>query len=179
MVRKYFEAMCLLLVIFFVCACASQPLPPPEWRYEKEAIHIHLEADSQLNFSEGMPHTLLICVYQLRDPNVFNQLAGDNDGLYKLLECGLFDASVTSSKRLIINPGQDSNLVLDRSEGSKYLAVLAGYYLIQKERIIRLLDIPVIVEKKGWIKRTKISKPGPLNIELILGPQQIQKLEVK
>ena len=177
--KKYFQAICLLLVIFLVYSCASQPLPPPEWRYEKEAIHIHINADSQLNLSEGMPHTLLICVYQLRDPNVFNQLAGDNDGLYKLLECGLFDASVTSSKRLIINPGQDSDLVLDRSEGSKYLAILAGYYLIQKERILRLLDIPVIVEKKGWIKRTKISKPGPLNIELTLGPQQIQSLEVR
>lgn len=177
--KKYFQAIYLLLVIFLMYSCASQPLPPPEWRYEKEAIHIHINADSQLNLSEGMPHTLLICVYQLRDPNVFNQLADHNDGLYKLLECDLFDASVTSSKRLIINPGQDSDLVLDRSEGSKYVAILAGYYSIQKERILRLLDIPVIVEKKGWIKRTKIKKPGPLNIELTLGPRQIQRLEVK
>ena len=177
--KKYFEAVCLLLIIFLVVSCASQPLPPPEWRYEEEAIHIHLKADSQLNYNQGIPHALLICVYQLRDPNVFNQLADHNDGLYKLLECDLFDASVTSSKRLIINPGQDSNFVLDRFEGCKYVAILAGYYLIQKERIIRMLDIPVIIERKGWHKLNKFSKPGPLNIEITLGPQQIQKLEVK
>jgi type VI secretion system VasD/TssJ family lipoprotein len=161
-----------------VYSCASQPPLPPDWRYENQAIKIHLKADSQLNFNEGMPHTLLICIYQLRDPNVFNQLAGDNDGLYKLLECSLFDASVTSSKRLIINPDQDSSLVLDRSEGSRYVAILAGYYLIKKERMCRLVDIPVIIEETGLIKRTKVSKPGPLNIELQLGSQQIQKLEV-
>jgi type VI secretion system VasD/TssJ family lipoprotein len=160
-------------------SCTSRPLPPPQWQYEKDAIHIHLKADSQLNLSEGMPHTLLICLYQLRDPNVFNQLADDIEGRYKLLECGLFDASVTSFKRLIINPGQESTFVLDRSEGSKHMAIVAGYYLIQRQRILRLLDIPVVEEKKGWIKRTKILKPGPITIELTLGPQQIQKLEVK
>lgn len=180
--KKYFKAMWMLLVISFVCSCASQHLPV-EWQYEKEAIHIHLEADSQLNFSGGMAHTLMICVYQLRDPNSFNQLTEDNDGLRKLLKCNLFDNSVISSKRLIIYPGQYSNHVLDRSEGSKHVAIVAGYYLIEKERIMELIDIPVIVEKKGWIKRwikrTKIKKPGPLNIELVLGREQIQKLEVK
>ena len=177
--KNFFRPVCLLLFIFLICSCASQPLPPPEWRYEKDAIQIHVKAHPQLNFTEGMPHTLAICLYQLRDPNVFNQLAGDTDGIYKLLGCSLFDASVTSSERLIINPGQDSTFLLDRLEGSKYVGILAGYYLIQRERILRLLEIPIIIEKKGWIKRTKISKPGPFNIELVLGPRQIQKLEVR
>jgi type VI secretion system VasD/TssJ family lipoprotein len=177
--KKYFETICLLAVIFFMFSCASKPLPPPEWRYEKDAIHINLQADSQLNFSDDVPHTLMVCIYQLRDPNVFYQLTGDRDGLYTLLKCGLFDGSVTGSKRFFINPGQESTLVLDRSEGSKYVAVLAGYYQIEKERISRILDIPVIIEKKGWIKRTKISKPGPLDIDLQLGRQQIEKFEEK
>lgn len=173
--KKHFKRLCLLLLIFFVYSCASQPVTPPEWRYEKEAIDLQVKADSQLNLYEGMPHTLLICVYQLKDPNAFNQLTEDDDGLYKLLECGRFDASVASSKRLIIHPGQDLTFTLDRAEGGKYVAIVAGYYLLQKEGMVRLFDVPVVVEKKGWIKRTKIAKPGPLSIEVTLGPQGIQK----
>jgi len=90
------------------------------------------------------------------------------------LECGLFDSSVAGSERLIIHPGQDLTFRLNRAEGARYIAIVAGYYSLYKERIIRLFDIPVIIEKKGWIKRTKILKPGPLNIELTLGPKQIQ-----
>jgi hypothetical protein len=30
-----------------------------------------------------------------------------------------------------------------------------------------------IVEKKGFIKKSKTRKPAPLNIDLVLGPQQI------
>ena len=172
--KKNIKILFLWLLAFGVCSCASRPLAPPEWRYEKDAIQLHLKTDFQLNLHEGTPHTLLVCVYQLRDPNTFNQLAGDNNGLYKLLECGLFDASVAGSERLIIHPGQDLTFRLNRAEGAKYVAIVAGYYLLHKERIIRLFDIPVIVEKKGWIKRTKISKPSLLNIELTLGPQQIQ-----
>jgi type VI secretion system VasD/TssJ family lipoprotein len=174
-VKKYFERLCLLLLIFFVYSCASQPVAPPEWRYEKEAIGLHVKADSQLNLYEGMPHTLLICAYQLRDPNTFNQLTEDDDGLYELLDCSRFDASVASSRRLIIHPGQDLTFVLDRAEGGKYVALVAGYYLLKKEGMVRLFDVPVVVEKKGWIKRTKIAKPGPLSIEVTLGAQSIQK----
>lgn len=172
--KKYIKILFLWLIAVGVYSCASLPLAPPEWRYEKEAIQLHLKADFQLNLHEGTPHTLLICVYQLRNPNTFNQLAGDNNGLYKLLECGLFDSSVAGSERLIVHPGQDLTFRLNRAEGARYIAIVAGYYSLYKERLVRLYDIPVIIEKKGWIKRTKILKPGLLNIELTLGPQQIQ-----
>lgn len=174
--KKGLEKLSLLLFIFFVCSCASQPVAPPEWQYEHEAIDIHVKADPQLNLYEGLPHTLLMCVYQLKDPNAFNQLTEDDDGLYKLLECSRFDASVVSSKSEIIHPGQNLTFALDRAEGAKYVAVVAGYYLLQKEGMTRLFDIPVIVEKKGWITRTEIARPGPLSIELRLGPQGIQKV---
>jgi len=136
--KHYLKVMFLVMVSSIIYACASQPLLPPQWQYEKEAIKLHIKADPKLNLEEGTPHTLLVCVYQLKDPNAFNQLAGDDDGLYKLLECGLFDAAVATSKRLIARPGQDITLALDRAEGAKYLAVVAGYFTLQKDRMIRL-----------------------------------------
>ncbi len=163
----------VLCVIMLFAGCASQPLPQPDWTFEKDAVQIHLKADPKLNFDDGVPHTLVLCIYQLRDPNAFNQLSDDTDGIYKLLGCDLFDGSVATAKRLIVHPGQDMNVKLDRAEGAKYVAVAAGYYVLQKERMIRLYEVPVVIEKKGFIKRTKLSKPGQLSIELQLGPSQI------
>lgn len=171
----YTKLMIIAFAAILMTACASAPLPSPEWTYEKDAIEIQIKADPKLNFDDGVPHTLVLCLYQLRDPNTFNQLSDDTDGIYTLLECKLFDGSVATAKRLIVHPGQDTTIVLDRAEGAKYVAVAAGYYVLQKERMIRLIDIPVAIETKGLIKRTKISKPGRLTIQLELGPSQIKK----
>lgn len=172
---KYkFAGLMMVLTLIMLAACASQPLPPPEWTYEPEAIKIHLKADPKLNFDEGVAHTLVVCLYQLKDPNAFNQLSQDMDGISNLLQCALFDTGVATAKRLIVNPGQSVDLTMDRAEGAKYVAVVAGYYTLEKDRMIRLYDIPVVVETKGWIKRTKLSKPGPLTIQLDLGPSQIK-----
>ncbi|GAJ08275.1 unnamed protein product, partial [marine sediment metagenome] len=48
-----------------------------------------------------------------------------------------------------------------------------GYYLLEKKRMVRLYEIPVVIEKKGIIKRSKIQKLGILEIDLRLGPEQI------
>ena len=163
-----------LLLVLLVWSCASKQLPAPQLEYEEDAITIHVKADPQLNLSDGKPHTLLVCVYQLKDPNAFNQLTGDQEGLYRLLECGLFDASAVGAKKFIIQPGQNTTFNLDRAQGATYVGVAAGYYLIERERIVRLYEIPVVIEKKGIIKRTKRKKLETLEIDLRLGPQQIQ-----
>ena len=172
--KKNASLFILLICSFLFVSCAPKQLPPPETAYEEGAIKIHVKADPQLNTSDGQPHSLMLCAYQLKDPNALNHLAGDQDGLYKLLECKLFDAGTVGSERLIIQPGQDTVFNLNRAEGAKYVSVVAGYYGIQKERIMRLYEIPVIIEKKGLIKKSKNKKLDTLEIELTLGPQQIE-----
>ena len=161
-----------LLLITGICACAST-LPPPQWGFERDAIRLHINADAQLNLRNEVPHTLLLCIYQLRDPIAFDRLAADTAGLYKLLECELFDGSVATSNRLIIHPGQDQNHLFDRAAGVKHVAVVAGYYTIEKHRIVRLFDIPVVIEKMGLLFGKKKQKPGIMEIQLTLGPKQI------
>jgi type VI secretion system VasD/TssJ family lipoprotein len=168
-----------MVSIFLVFSCASSPPSPPDWKYEKDAVTIQFRADQQLNERDGMAHTLLICVYQLRDPNTFNQYAGNTEGLTKLLECSLFDGSAVGSKRVILYPGQEQTILMDRAEGAKYLALVGGYFQLRTGGIVRLVDLPVIVEEKGWFRRTKISKPGPLVLEVTLGSQQIERIEAR
>ena len=174
------KSLILFVSAFFMLtlfSCAKKALPPPQWAYEKDAIKIQVKADPLLNLDNGKAHTLFVCVYQLKDPNGFNQLSGDQSGLYKLLECRLFDAGVATSKRLIVNPGEQTTLMMDRAENAKYLAVIAGYYGIVRDRITRLIEIPVIVEEKGFFSKERTQKPGFLDITLFLGPEQIEKIE--
>lgn len=154
------KAWLLPILVLPLVACATT-----EWKYEKDAIRLHLVSDPNLNLFGGSPHTLLLCVYHLRDPNGFNQVRDEKDGLVKLLECTRFDPSVTYAKRIIVQPGQETTETLDRAEGARYVAVVAGYSQLQKEQVTRFYEIPV-----GSISRS----PQRLDIDLYLGPQEIQ-----
>jgi type VI secretion system VasD/TssJ family lipoprotein len=168
----------VIRIILCICAtsllfaCSSAPLVkhPPEWGYEKDAIQLHFTSDPQLNLFQKQPHSLIVCLYHLRDPNGFNQLVDEKGGLHKLLECNRFDPSVTYSRRLIIQPKQDLTELLDRTDGAKYVGIVAGYYALQKETSVRSYQIPVTEVKKGSIL---VQKSAKLNIELHLGPQGI------
>lgn len=166
-----------LFTCFLVTACALGPIQPAKWQYEKAAIKLHIKADDQLNLYNGKPHTLHLCLYQLKEPNAFNQLRGDEDGLYELLECNLFDESVSTTKRLIIYPGKDLSFTLDRADGARYIGIVAGYNLLDGKRITRLYDIPTIIKKKGFIKRTKFYEPIQLNIDMTLDQKQIKTVK--
>ena len=166
-----------VLFVFFLFSCSAAVLSPPRWTYQKDAVKLHVIADPMLNLDDGKAHTLYVCIYQLKDPNGFNQLAGYQSGLYKLLDCKLFDQGVVASKRLIVSPGEDTALVMDRAEGAKYLAVVAGYYDIVRERITKLIEIPVTIEKKGFFAKKINQMPGLLDIKLFLGPRQIDRVE--
>jgi type VI secretion system VasD/TssJ family lipoprotein len=168
----------VLISFLMILSCASAPILPTEWRYEKDAIKLTLDADPQLNLYNNMAHTLQLCVYQLKDPNGFNQLTETEEGLYKLLEGSMFDASVANFKRLNMKPGQSTPFTMDRAEGAKYIAVAAGYATIQKDRITRLINIPAsIVEEGSGSKKQKVSRPEIINLKLWLGPQQIEAVK--
>lgn len=168
--------------VFFVClslvpflwACASTP-QSVKWEYEKDAIELNLKADKLLNFKDKKAHALVICVYQLVSPNAFEQLAGSRDGLYRLLECQVFDpASVAVSKQIVANPGKDMVVRLDRAEGARYVALVAGYYAIDRTKITRLYKIPEVSERSGFLWLRKTYKPGPLVVDLVLGSRELQ-----
>ena len=164
----------VVMAAMFLVSCAATPVLPPEYSYGKDEINIDINADPRLNLNEGSAHTLLLCVHQLRDPNAFNRLAGSTNGIYQLLECSQFDAGVTYSKRIIVQPDQQVKYTLDRAEGTRYVAIVGGYYSLEKENVTRLFEIPIFEKSLGTFGGTRISGPDILNIKLDLGPQAIQ-----
>lgn len=162
------------MAAIFLVSCASAPLLPPQYSYGKDEIYIDINADPRLNLNEGSAHTLLLCIHQFRDPNAFNRLAGDKDGIYQLLECSQFDSSVTHSKRIIVQPDQQVQYTLDRAEGTRYVAIVGGYYSVRKEDVTSLLEIPIVEESSGWFSRESNVVPGKLGIQLDLNPRSLR-----
>jgi type VI secretion system VasD/TssJ family lipoprotein len=141
------------------------------YEYEKDAISLHLKGDPKLNLFEKRPHTLLVCVYQLRDPNALNQVLQDAEDVSKLLECGRFDPSIVNTKKFILQPGKEITEALDRAEGARYIGIVAGYYNLDKQRASRIIPVPV-----GGMFGKKASK---LDLDVFLGPDEIQGVKEK
>lgn len=166
----------LLVLFLFSCAGGKKSNsadPAVVWGFGKKAIEISYTADKNLNLYDEKPHTMLMCLYQLSDPNVFNELSKSKDGLNKLLGCSRFDQSVLSFMRIIVQPGESKKLSLDRAENAKWAGVVAGYYSLNPDMTTRLFEIPVVAERKLLLFKKPI--PGNLSVDISLGSNKINQ----
>ena len=159
-----------ILAMLLGCPSKAREIRPPEWGYEKAAIQLKFSGDANLNLYRNRSHSMVVCVYHLRDLGAFTQMTEERSGLSSLLECNRFDPSVTYARRVVVQPNRTTLEILDRTEGAKYLGIIAGYYNLDKTTSVRYYPFPVAEEK---IKRTLIQTPSKMNLELHFGPQGI------
>ncbi len=172
-------------------ACASKPPPPPKpweiaqnapsasqlvWTYMPKALTIKLTAAADLNPFEGDNHTILLCVYQLKTPTLFQELARTVGGLTKLLQCENFDPSVADVQRLFITPGEESTQVFDRAEGAVNVALVAGYYQLQPGNSALLDSYPILKSRLHVWSISSVYNPGPLTMNVLLSANSIQRM---
>jgi predicted component of type VI protein secretion system len=171
---KHYSGLAIFILFFLVTGCTAKVIKP-EWKFEKEAIRVHVKADHKLNLFNRKAHTLYVCFYQLSELNAFDQLTQDIPGLRKLLECKLFDDSVASVNSKVIHAGENITIILDRAERAEYFAIVTGYFdELDNARMVRRHKIQVSKHKiKFWKNEYKCS-PCNLNLELSLGPNQIE-----
>ncbi len=163
----------ILVVAFFAMSTVSCTFlfgkSEPKWEYEKSAIDLCIQSDPHLNLLQEKSHSMMVCVYHLRDLNGFNQMMDEKGGLSKLLECERFDPGVTYAKRIVVQPNQAMKETMDRSEGAKYVGIVAGYYDLEKENAVRTFQIPLSFFKN----------PKRLSIDLALGAKGIKEIKEK
>lgn len=176
---RYFVLPLVCIVALFFSACGLKSASPPEWNLQKEGIILNMKAENKLNYSRGKAYTLYLVIYQLINPNQFNLLTEDEEGLTKLLEGKMFDPSVASVKSMVVYPGSDVTHRMDRAEGARYVGVVAGYGTLAKERMVRLFDVPVYVKIDNILELSRKLVPGQLEINLALGSQQIDEIKEK
>ncbi|XCN73051.1 MAG: type VI secretion system lipoprotein TssJ [Candidatus Electrothrix aestuarii] len=170
-----------LLCLLLLTSCAADA-PEPEWKYGEDAIDIVYRATPDLNTKDGDPNALLLVIYQLKEVNEFNRLAGYTEGLKQLLEAKVFDESVMALKKIYIEPGGARRITLDRAEHTRFVGIVAGYYDLEPYRCVTVQDIEYETEKHGLFKIWKNTKISLLGISLTLGRdglRVIRKTEVK
>ena len=162
------------LTLMLLMGCAAK-IKQPEWRYEKEAIRIHIQADHKLNLYNRKAHTLYVCFYQLTELNAFDRLTQDEPGIRELLEGRLFDSSVAAVNSKIIHAGENLTFYLDRAERARYFAIVTGYFdKLDDDRMVRRHKIQVLKKTESYWKRKYRCVPCPLEIDMSLGPKQIE-----
>jgi predicted component of type VI protein secretion system len=126
------------MTLFFV-ACSS---PQPNNSFSRYAILIDYESTNELNVYNNQAHVIPLVVYQLNDINSFNTLKKDNAGIVKLLEANKFDKSVMSVNKYFVSPNQNFAFLLDRASGTKWVALVVGYYNMQASQSTLEYQIP-------------------------------------
>lgn len=165
----------ILCFLFLLSLGCTAKIKKPEWRFEKEAIRVHVRADHKLNLYNSKAHTLYVCFYQLSTLNAFDQLTQDEAGIRKLLESKLFDPSVAAVNSKIIHAGENLTYILDRAERAEYIAIVTGYFArLDNARMVRRHKIQLLKKRDHFWKSEFRCMPCSLDIELALGPNQIE-----
>jgi len=70
---------------------------------------------------------------------------------------------------LVVQPDQDLVETLDRAQGTAFVGLVAGYYYLDKNRMVRLFDIPL----------DKNNTATQLTVDLYLDSREIQTVKGK
>lgn len=144
-----------LLSVFFCCllaGCASKTVlevKPEDWTFKDRAIQIYSSAPADLNSISGRPHSLMIGVFQINDPNTFQGLSATRDGAIKLLNEGRIDNTIAQFNRLIMQPGEERSASYSRAKGAMYVGIISGYYGLNTDLDVYISPIPVKPAKRG------------------------------
>lgn len=169
------------------------PTEAASYAYEEAALKVHFSADPSLNLFHGRPHALSIKLLQLSDPGVLNHYRGSSFRLADLLALDATERheEVVSETRLVLLPGEQRTLTLNRVKDARHLVLLTGYYGIQDATSLRRLEIPAVNERnpppledksRWWWPFGSQQPPAPdqevarLKIWIELGEDRIERL---
>ena len=168
--NKVLKTLVLLALAWMLASCATTGDRAAVTPYIDGGINFHMKGDRQLNLYQRAPHALTVCAYQLKDLNAFNQVLEEKDGVTKLMECSRFDPSVNFVKRLIVQPGRDLFEAMEVSEGTRHVAIVAGYYSFKKREAVKTVPLPL----KGM---PFFKKHAGTDINVFCGPQELRILK--
>jgi predicted component of type VI protein secretion system len=140
------------------------------------ALALEFTASEALNMVDGQPHALTLVIYQLSDRVALDGLLATREGVAKLLAGERFDESVKSARQLCIQPGMTNRLSMERAEGARHVALVAGYHHpAQPSDYVRVFSYgigQISVKGATFTSRNRLRfRPLPLNLRAELGDE--------
>lgn len=176
---KYF---CLASLLLLVAACSSNPelsVEEEKWTYEVRAINLVLKAVNDVNSVSGRPHSIVVGLFQMSDPNTFSGLSVTREGAVELLQKGKIDETIVDFRLLTMRPGEQKKVSVSRAEAARYIGVIAGYFKLNPKTDVKIFSIPIREIERGLVEKSLAATsmisdqakaaPGKLNIIVDLG----------
>ncbi len=169
----HFKIVFWLAIAMGMMACASNQAESTA--YMPNAIDVGIAATPDLNFYNNQAHAVTVTFYELAKTDFFNRMLTSREGRAQLVVGTEFDKSVLSHRSIVIQPGEFRQHLLDREEGARYLAAVAGYYRDDPRRISRVY--PIQFGKKSAFFWGKFGKKPKMSISMRLGKDGIVVLK--
>ncbi|MEZ2578322.1 type VI secretion system lipoprotein TssJ [Buttiauxella ferragutiae] len=177
----------VLVVAMWLSGCSShsspaltktQAIDQVASPFAQGAIILELLTDPDLNAWHDIANSCTLLVIQAQKASTLDKLLSDPFALKSLFSAAGAQNEILKVDRYAAMPGQNTTLHIDRSENTRYVAVVAGYYPFPKKQHMTIVAIPVTTESSGWWHPEWRAQLAPLTLSLRLGSDSITQLEV-
>ncbi|MEY3629818.1 MAG: hypothetical protein RLY91_1584 [Pseudomonadota bacterium] len=158
---------------------SKQALADIKYSADPRGLRMDIHASKSLNVVSGTPYALTIAVIQSNNPKAALKLANNAAELDQLLTgVPSTDPAILSVDRFVVQPGAIDTLVLARRQEAQVVLVYAGYYNSPVTQRVRMLEVPIFVDKSGVFVTTYAASPAVMNLSLVLSEVMVEELSL-
>lgn len=174
--------LCCYLVANLLAGCSASPsaittrsqaIAQVKAPYAEGAIILNVQTSPDLNSFQGIANSCTLLVVQAEKSGTLNKLLSTPVALKSLFSAAGAQDDILKVDRYAAMPGQSTTIHIDRSEKTRYIAIVAGYYPFPQKQHMMLTAIPVTTISHGWWNPTWLAALSPLSLALHLGSNSI------
>lgn len=141
--------------------------------YSPGAITIDIQTDPDLNSVRGFSSSCTILILQTKTMDTLKNLQSNPSLIKNIFSDVGAHEDILKVDRYTSMPGQQIKLHIDRSENTRYLALIAGYYPFPQKQHMIISSIPSVSKNHGWLFDNWFTQLSPLTLQLRLGSKSI------
>lgn len=171
---------CLAAALLAGCAASPSAITTPSQAiaqikapFAEGAIALNVQTDPDLNSLQGIANSCTLLVVQAEKSSTLNKLLSTPTELKNLFSAAGAQDNILKVDRYSAMPGQSTTLHIDRSEKTRFIAIVAGYYPFPQKQHMVLVAVPVTTTSEGWWHPTWLAVLSPLSLVLRLGSNSI------
>ncbi|EAM2857710.1 type VI secretion system lipoprotein TssJ [Salmonella enterica] len=133
------------------------------------AITLEIQADPDLNSVRGFSNSCTILLIQSEKIKTLKRIQSNPFLLKEIFNGGGVNDDVLKVDRYTIMPGQQTTLHMDRSENTRYISLVAGYYPFPQKQHMIISTVPTFSKNNGWLRADWSAELSPLSLHVRLG----------
>lgn len=144
--------------------------------FAQGTITLNITTEPGLNSWNEIASSCTVLVIQAQKASSLNKLLSNPAQLKSLFNGAGAEDDILKVDSYAAMPGQRTTLHIDRSENTRKVAIVAGYYPFPKKQHMAIVGIPVTLTSTGWLTKTWSAQLSPLMLNVTLGGQSITQL---